>query len=343
MNFRSQKGATGADVIIAATVIILTITIVSMIYVNTTLQGRNVSRTAGATRIATNILENIEKMSYYDFSQEYGNDVLINWTTVGDGEYKNYKMISNATVFNTKIPKGYTVYMLAEPKYGSHSGDDKESEQFDLVRDVKLVITYRVGDATEKLEFNTSKKMEIIGEVNTPNTKVLTNQNILSGNKNFYPVKYSESANAYLRTTDEDSEWYNYSNKKWAMVIVSNQNEGVLFDANGKLIANASQYEKYVWIPRFFYTDENKFSEFAYLTTDKAIGIDALSAKDDVSILNYRKYVNKKSESIVPTESDDEYMAKYTGKWVQATEAALNGDKFGKILNESQYGPCQTH
>ena len=44
--------------------------------------------------------------------------------------------------------------MLAEPKYGSHSGDDKESEQFDLVRDIKLVITYKVGDATEKLEFN---------------------------------------------------------------------------------------------------------------------------------------------------------------------------------------------
>ena len=347
MNFRSQSGATGADIIIAATVIILTISIVSMLYVNTTLQGRNVTRTAGATRIATNVLENIEKMTYDEFCQEYGNNnVGTPWSVENTGDYADYKSTTNNTVFNTKIPQGYKLYIKGDPNYGSHTND---SEKFDLVREIKLVVTYNVGDVNEKVEFNTSKEREMVSEVNIPITNVLFSQRILNNKKSFYPIKYSENAKAYFKTTEEDSEWYNYSNKKWAMIIVSSEEESTLFDLNGKLIADSSKYKKYVWIPRFFYktvASENKFSEFAYLTTDMAIGELGIASTNGTT-LNCMTYVPKKAESILPN-SEYPDMEKYTGIWIEATnqsnnESKINDNNYGKMLNESEYGPCELH
>lgn len=257
MNFKNQKGATGSDIIISMTIIIITVAVVSMIYVNTTLQSRNVTRTAGATRIATNMLENMEKMSYADFDAEY-NSIAVGWNSITSGDYNGYKSATNTTAFNTKIPKGYIVYLYAEPSYGSHV---LAAEQFDLVREIKLSVTYHVGDVNEKVDFSTSKTREIVDEVNAPNTDILSSQGIVSIQKKFYPVKYSEDAGAYIKTSTDDSDWYNYSNKKWAMVIVSTEPESTLFDVNGKVIADTSKYAKYTWIPKYFYTGERRLSE----------------------------------------------------------------------------------
>ena len=53
---KSQKGVTGVDIVVSITVITLTIVVVTAIYTNIDLTSKNVNRTAGATRIATNIL-----------------------------------------------------------------------------------------------------------------------------------------------------------------------------------------------------------------------------------------------------------------------------------------------
>ena len=61
---KNEKGATGADIVVALSIIVLTVAVISMIYVNVNNDSKNVNRTAGATRIATNILENINIMLY---------------------------------------------------------------------------------------------------------------------------------------------------------------------------------------------------------------------------------------------------------------------------------------
>lgn len=136
--FKSEKGATGADVIISSAMILLTITVVSILYVNTSLQTRNIKRTAGATRIATNIAENIQALSYEDFVYSYDGIAVAE-------EYKGeiYRKIEGSNsnrIFDTKIPTGYTFYIKAEPVYGSHT---YEKEQFDLVRDIEIVVAYK--------------------------------------------------------------------------------------------------------------------------------------------------------------------------------------------------------
>lgn len=352
MNFRSQRGATGSDIIVSVTLIILAVSIVSMIYVNTTLQSRNVTRTAGATRIATNILENIEKMTYEEFVNEY-NSSTVGWVLIDeDNEYKGYKSInktlsSSPTVFGTKIPNGYTLYLSAEPNYGSYANSEeaeKLKNQFDLVREIKLAITYNVGDVTEKIEFSTSKTREYINDVNMPDTKILYSQNIINteDGKKFYPIKYSEIAKGYIKTTEDDLEWYDYSEKKWAMVLISSEEENTLFDLNGKVIVDTSDTSiclKYVWIPRFFYSTDEKFSEFAYLTTDKAIGENEIIANDNSTILKYNTFIEKSDTSNTATDMNGN-----NGMWILATNLdKINENHYGEILNNSKYGPCSLH
>lgn len=343
MNLRSQKGATGTDVIIAITVIVLTIAVVSMIYVNTTLQSRNVTRTAGATRIGTNILENIEKLSYTDFIAEYN---ATKWSAVTTGNYTGFKSITNNTAFSTKIPKGYTVYLYGEPSYGSFSAAADGDKQFDLVRDIRVVVAFSVGDMDRIVDFRTSKTREITNEVNPPDMTVLAIQGITDASKKYYPIKYSEDAGAYIRTTEDDEEWYDYTNKKWAMVLVSIKPETDLFDLNGKIKASSSDYAKYVWIPKFFYSgneSDYKISEFAYLSSStKAIkDKQELTAGDGTTKLYYNTVANKAATSIEPTYFVQTGNQKISGKWISVGQ--IDSQNESKFLKASKYGPCELH
>lgn len=346
-NIKSQKGITGAEIVISATMIVITLVVVAMIYVNTTLESRNVTRTAGATRIATNILENIEKISYTEFVNQYN---AVNANKQTNGQYINYYLMKsddNVKLFSTTIPKGYNVYIKSEPNYGSHT---QLKEQFDLVRDINLIIEFSIGDNTEKLEFQTVKKREMIGEVNEPNTDLLTTSKILQTGMNYYPVKYLESSNAYVKVEENDSSWYNYSNKKWATVIVSKQSENDIFDVNGKFIgkinSNKTEYtQKYVWIPSFFTKTENDkkvFYAFAYLGTNdyKIVPSMLYSNAGSTYTLNINTYSMISSSEKVNVPDNDTF-SKKTGRWIE--ENSITSDTDGQILNASKYGPYVSH
>lgn len=348
MNLRSQKGATGTDIIISITIIVLTVAVVSMIYVNTTLQSRNVTRTAGATRIAVNILENIEKTNYDTVASTYTS----NGSPVSTGNYAGYKSYTDTTIFNTKIPKGYIVYLKADPVYGGHSD---AAEKFDLVREIKLSVTFDVGKVNQTVDFSTSKVREIVGEVNAPNTDILAlksnGEDVLTNTlKNFYPIKYSEDASAYVKTTEDDIDWYNYSAKKWAMILVSGKTETEVFDINGKLkssLTEGTDYKRYVWVPRYF-TDSTgaTFSQFCYLTTtDQAIKANTLSSVDGTSAsLTYNTYASV-SGLAIPTHFRSSGTGstgqEVPGYWVITSK--VTSDAPAKILNSSSYGPCEIH
>ena len=55
------------------------------------MEVKNVNRTAGATRIATNILENIDKMSYTQYNETlnaFATNDSKGWTVTGDANAK---------------------------------------------------------------------------------------------------------------------------------------------------------------------------------------------------------------------------------------------------------------
>lgn len=337
---KSQKGATGTDVLIAAAMIVLAVGIVSMLYVNTSMQSRNITRTSGATRIATNLIENIDAISYEELLS----------ALPGSNEI-NVDKNTDTTIFNTKIPTGYAVKITATPVYGSHT---VAQEKFDLVRQVEVVVSYDVGKTTEQINFSTVKQREMISECNAPATGDLRN-GFLQNGMNYYPIKYVSSINAYLKTTEDDPEWYNYTNKEWATVIISRKNENEIFDPNGKFIgtintttSNTAYTQKAVWVPRYFTngTSSNKNVLFAFNAKnneakDKAIQSATLTASG--ATLNYYKVVEQPSGW---NNVDVNYFSDtQTGRWtlVKADNTLNTSDTFVPALNGSQYGPCTMH
>lgn len=332
---KSEKGATGTDVLISATMIVVTIGIVSMLYVNTSIQSRNITRTAGATRIATNLIENIDAMSYIDFVNQFGANTKL-----------EYGANSENNVFNTKIPNGYSAVIEATPVYGSHT---LPSEQFDLVRQVKITISYKVSNSDEKVEFSTVKQRELIEECNTPAVADLRND-VLEEGINFYPVKYLQNAKAYIRTTEDDQEWYNYTNKNWATVIVSRKAENTLFDVNGKLIASintdksSTNYtQKAVWIPKYFTKSSSSDVLFAFYSSQTQ----GISKSTLTSNNNSSSFLCNVATNIDSTWSAGNVVFNFgasdiTGKWalLNSDNTFNSSDNFAKTLNNSQYGPC---
>ena len=332
---KSEKGATGTDVIVSATMIVITISIVSMLYVNISIQSRNITRTAGATRIATNLIENIDAMSYADFVK------VFDGVTDNTLEYEN----TEERPFSTKIPNGYKATIEATPVYGSHGLSDKQDEQFDLVRQVNITVEYKVGNKLENVQFSTVKQRELIAECNSPSTSDLRSD-VLSSGVNFYPVKYLQNAKAYVRTTEDDPEWYNYTNKNWATVVVSKKSEKDLFDLNGKLIAKISTTktsddytQKVVWIPKYFTSTEadNPKVKFAfYSSANRGIEEQTLKSNGTASFL-----YNTAAE-VDSTWKDTFGGSNITGKWVlvNSDNSFSDASNVAANLNKSQYGPC---
>ena len=333
---KSEKGATGVDVVVAAAMILMTITVVSILYVNTSLQSRNITRTAGATRIATNIAENIQALSYEEFVYSYNGIAVTE-------EYKGeeYRMIqgsdSNYKIFDTKIPTGYNFYIRANEVYGSHL--DKK-EQFDLVRDIEIVLTYKLGDNIEDISFSLTKQREIIGECNAPEMTYLRSMGVTNSNTNAYPIKYVETIGSYVKTTVDDVDWYDCSNKKWAIILVSDKAEKDLFDVNGKYTGVAAA--KYMWIPAFFVNDKgDEFRAFRYNGSEQIITRSSLTSLADdegkTSTFNYYTFDAKPSDYYKITEDTN------TGKWVEMRQDSLTNVVEAKVLNNSAYGPFIIH
>lgn len=331
---KSQKGATGTDVLVSAAMIALAIGIVSMIYLNVSIQTRNITRTAGATRIATNLIENIDIRNYDDFITVVGTGISKEGPNLGGTQVK---------IFDVNIPTGYKVEITAEPKYGSHTNT---SEQFDLVRQVDVKVIYKVGKIEENVNFTTVKKRELFNECNPP---VLGDINVPIGAK-VYPVKFSNTVNAYIKTIETDPEWYNYSNREWATVIISKKTESDLFDPNGKFksdidISNSNNYtQKVVWIPRYFKNKNNNTVEFAYTNSQKnMLKLQELTALDGTSKFSYYKSMEKDTD-LKDIDSSD-FGDLQTGKWSYITKEnkLVTGEVFSSTLNSSQYGPCNLH
>lgn len=333
---KSEKGATGIDVVMAAAMILITITVVSILYVNTSLQSRNIKRTAGATRIATNIAENIQALSYEEFISSY-NGIAITDTYNGVDYRKVEGSQSNFKIFDTKIPTGYTFYIKADPVYGSHTNP---KEQFDLVRDIEIVLTYKLGDGVEDISYSLTKQRELIDECNAPQTSYLREKGLTTANTNIYPIKYVETVGDYVKTTEDDIDWYDYTNKKWAVILVSDKKENEVFDANGKYTGITAK--KYIWIPAFFVNDVgNEFRAFRYNSSDKIIEKSTLTSLVDdtgnTSTFSYYTFAEKPSDYTTVTEDTS------TGLWVEMLPDNLTDIRQALILNSSSYGPFIIH
>ena len=328
---KNEKGATGADIVVALSIIVLTVSVISMIYVNVSNNSKNVNRTAGATRIATNILENINIMIYDEFNSQlnsFATNASTGWTvediTNGKKITLDGKVTGTEKIFNTKVPKGYTVELISENIYGADT-----TLKFDLMKKITVTVKFTVSKTEENVSLYTSKEREVLEEVNKPELDKLS---VPSGQA-YVPIRYSKAQDAYLVVDENDENWYNYGNKNWAMVYMDTTANINSIKAAGKLTdAQKNTTSKiYYWIPRFS-TD----GKALYGSSKHPIEYKTISVVGDNS-----KTMTILSPSTAELSPETNYFNANTvnGLWVKKSELTTNA--VAKDFNSSKFGPVQ--
>ena len=95
---------------------------------------------------------------------------------------------------------------------------------------------------------------ELIGKLDNevkenflPNNQYVDNELITSPKISDGMIPVYWNGNNWIKTTTDDSKWYNYTNKEWANIVLSD----AIF--NGDVLDESKSYSQLVWIPRFAY------------------------------------------------------------------------------------------
>ena len=226
-NFHSQKGITGTDVAIAIIIISVTIAVITGIYINVTNGSKENIRYSAVTRIATQIAEKIEAMSYDELAS------VTTWAI--DNELTDRKIL------DITIPKGYEVVVT---EVGVDSG-------LDIVKKYDIAVSYKVNKSyDDSINIQVVKERELLEQTNKPDLYLIDNY---ANDSYIYPIKYT--ATGYVITTVSDKAWYNYDNGEYAQVYISSVEKNI-----GDVVVPGNG-EKYVWIPRFGKTATEQLDE----------------------------------------------------------------------------------
>ena len=133
----SEKGITGVDIVVAVTMIALTISVVMSIFINTNNTARKVTRTSGATRMATNIYST----SYPENPPEWYwisglHDACIIGTESFEFPFDYHKFIGEKNKYNRNL-----ITLRINAKGALYDNDVKEIRLFNyriLTEDISL-------------------------------------------------------------------------------------------------------------------------------------------------------------------------------------------------------------
>ena len=330
-NLKNEKGATGADIVVALSIIVLTVSVISMVYINLTNGSKNVNRTAGATRIATNILENIDKMSYTQYNETlnaFATNDSKGWNVTGDANAKTIilegKKTGTEKIFDTKIPKGYKVELTSQ---SINAGDSLP--KYDLIKKINVKVTFTVSKTEQNVSLYTSKEREQLAEVNKPDIDSLE----ITASKSYVPIKYSTTQQAYVVTDEKDINWYDYSNKVWAMVYVDSlSNINSIKDAGKLSTAQANSTGNiYYWIPRFSTDGQALYNASNYPITNIQI----------TAINDNTKKMSLFSVGTATLSADTNEFNSNGKKGLWKAKNLLNSDGTMQAFNRTKFGPVQ--
>ena len=253
---KKQNGFTGADVLIAIAIITLFTGLVTSIAYNIYLATSSTQRMSQANAYISDVFAQVDKL-YYD-------DVTTNGLT---------------TYFSGKSKTGYTVTITVE----KYSDIDPSKYPLDLIKKVTMDVNYKVGNKDQKLEMTRIKQREVLITPNAPDLTELPNNPNNSYNssnvKAILPIKYSNGN--WVVCDTKDSNWYNYDNGYWAVVLVIPLEYTGTIPVVGQIITSEDRSnmsgETYTWIPRYacygYYNGSEYVMDacFLYGTSDKCV------------------------------------------------------------------------
>lgn len=247
---KNQKGVTGADAILAVAIAVLFAGIIVTLAYNIYITTNSLKRSSQALSYITSTFEYVATQ-YYDDVTEDNIEKYINGkeeediTALDEGKLST---VDTTTPYKAQVT--VTNY------------NETDENKLDLVKEITMSVTYKLGEKEQKIEMKTAKSREKFENPNRPDLDLLNEE------KNKYPIKYVEGQ--WKIATINDADWYNYDDGIWATVLVTEEQK-VIGD-----IVTKDDGTIYLWIPRFEYNpnpqNETGYKvNFLYKNTEKII------------------------------------------------------------------------
>lgn len=277
---KNQKGVTGADAILAVAIAVLFAGIIVTLAYNIYITTNSLKRSSQALSYITSTFEYVATQYYDDVTK---------------GNIEGYIVALDEGKVSTVDPIPYK----AEITVTQYNATEDNGEKLDLVKEITMSITYKLGEKEQKIEMKTAKSREKFENPNRPDLDLL----ILEENKYKYPIKYVEGQ--WKIATINDADWYNYDDGIWATVLVTEEQK-VIGD-----IVTKDDGTIYLWIPRFEYNPNPKNEQgykvnFLYKNTEKKI-----TTKDENGITKLEERDFSKEDNSIPSEFNN-----VTGVWI---------------------------
>lgn len=235
MKFKSQRGVTGIDLVIAISIIILAVGTISTIYVNINKSYRATSRSSVAGKIATDIIAAVDVSYFLEINQNNaGTAVVTNGNDII--QMNRLKELLGSGAADLVIPTGYTVEVEVT------DAQNPIIAEKEFLKRVDIKISYKVSGESFSTEFVKYKGRygAIIPE--------RPEQNFTDTDTYKYtPIKYNKLSEQWETTVFGDATWYEYRENYWPIMVRSRKDVQPLKDGQVNRSAGA---EVYVWLPQ---------------------------------------------------------------------------------------------
>ncbi len=186
---KSNKGVAGTDIVIAIIILIIFTTLAITVFYNIYVSSMASSRRSQATNYAVNILEFAERASYTELEDDI-----------------------TSYIQEMNVRNGYEIeWNITEAR-----------DEADLVRNLKVAVTYKVRGQARTIELETLITSDLI------------KWNPAKLEEGMTAIKWDGIGWVDVEDPENDLSWYNYDEKRWATV---RKTDGTIW----------------VWIPSFTY------------------------------------------------------------------------------------------
>ncbi len=152
MNFKSNKGVTGIDIVIAMLILMVTVPTMFGIAYNLTKDNNYGRRESYAVKIATEIIETAKATEFDEISFKSGSL----FTEELDKNYKKTSKIDSETEEEIYEYTYYTCEGNDKEHYQIQIGLLKKSDaQQDLAKKIKVTVIYPVGNKEKEIDIST--------------------------------------------------------------------------------------------------------------------------------------------------------------------------------------------
>ena len=186
--------------------------------------------------------------------------------------------------------------------------------------------------------------IEMMGKINNEvrdsisnNASYIDNELIKSPkvSQGMIPVYWNGSN--WIKTTTDDSKWYNYTNKEWANVVLEDST------FNGDVLDESKPYSQLVWIPRFAYkitsnwhSSETGTVEVIFVGTDNK-GKDGIEYNGTYAVATSGVASGGAMKNYVVEPAFDYGDKKLEGFWIGKFESSHTGCTTDKTTGESTF------